>query len=182
MSGSNYSIKDQEATHFLTFTIVEWVDVFTRKECKQVIVDSLNYCIKEKGLQVYAWCLMSNHLHLVASAAKNRKLSHIVRDFKKFTAKEIIEWCERGNESRKDWMLYRFAYNAMFRKNVEKYHVWDDDNHAMELNTPELLWQKIHYTHNNPVRAMIVDEVQEYLFSSARDYAGMKGLVDVIVL
>lgn len=65
MAGDRYFIEDQHGVHFLTFTVVEWIDVFTRKEYKQIIVDSLNYCIKEKGVECYAWVLMSNHLHIV---------------------------------------------------------------------------------------------------------------------
>ena len=71
--------------HFLTFTIVDWVDVFTRLEYKQLIIDSLQYCCAHKGLEIYAYCLMTNHLHLLASAKENFKLPDIVRDFKKFT-------------------------------------------------------------------------------------------------
>ncbi len=68
MSADNYFINDQNSVYFLTFTIVDWVDVFTRKEYKFVIADSLNYCIEHKGLEVFAWRLMSNHLHLVCRA------------------------------------------------------------------------------------------------------------------
>ncbi|MBL7970470.1 MAG: transposase, partial [Prolixibacteraceae bacterium] len=68
MTAENYFIKDQHAVYYLIFTIVDWVDVFTRNEYKIVIVDSLNYCIENKGLEVFAWCLMSNHLHLVCRA------------------------------------------------------------------------------------------------------------------
>lgn len=94
MSSENYLIKDQNATYFLTFTIVEWVDVFTRKEYKIVVAYSLNYCVENKGLEIFAWCLMSNHLHLVCRAKAGYILSDIVRDFKKFTAKAILEKIE----------------------------------------------------------------------------------------
>ena len=83
MSGDRYRIGDQHAAYFLTFTIVDWVDIFTRKEYKLVITDSLNYCIAEKGLEVFAWVLMSNHLHLIARAKEGFVLSHTIRDFKK---------------------------------------------------------------------------------------------------
>ncbi len=180
MSGDRYKITEQHSPHFLTFTLVDWVDVFTRKECKQIIVDSLNFCVKEKELNIYAWCLMSNHLHLVVSSPK-LDLSYVIRDFKKWTAKEILAWMQNEKESRRDWLLYRFAYHGKYRSNVEVYHVWDDSNHAVLLSWNAIFWQKINYTHNNPVRAMIVDEPEEYLHSSARDYKGKKGLVEVCV-
>ena len=88
MSGDRYLITDQQASYFLTFTVVEWTDVFTRPEYKQVIVDSLNYCIDNKGLQCFAWVLMSNHMHIVARAEAPARLSDIIRDFKKHTSKK----------------------------------------------------------------------------------------------
>ncbi len=102
MTTENYFIKDQNSVCCLTFTIVDWIDVFSRKEYKIVIVDSLNYCIGHKGLEVFAWCLMSNHLHLVCRAIEPARISDIIRDFKKFTAKTILDKIETEPESRRD--------------------------------------------------------------------------------
>jgi REP element-mobilizing transposase RayT len=108
MSTGGYKIINKEAIHFITFAVVEWVDVFTRKEYKDVLINGLKHCQKEKGLIIYAWCIMSNHVHL-AVAAKNNDLSDILRDFKKFTAKQIVKVIEESKtESRKDWMLSVF--------------------------------------------------------------------------
>ncbi len=79
MSADNYFIEDQNATCFLTFTVTDWVDIFTRKDYKFVITDSLTYCIRNKGLTVFAWCLMSNHLHLVCCAEEGFEISNIIR-------------------------------------------------------------------------------------------------------
>lgn len=68
MSTGGYKITDQSAVHFVTFTVVEWVDVFTWKEYRGIVVQSLRYCQQEKDLIIYAWCLMSNHLHLLVRA------------------------------------------------------------------------------------------------------------------
>jgi REP element-mobilizing transposase RayT len=179
MTAENYFIKDQNAVYFLTFTIVDWVDVFTRNEYKIVIVDSLNFCIENKGLDIFAWCLMSNHLHLVCRAADGFKISDIIRDFKKFTAKAILDKIKTEPESRRDWMLYRFEFAGKFDNRISKYRFWQDTNHAIQLDNTELIEQKINYTHDNPVRAMIVGKQEDYLYSSARDYAGEKGLVNV---
>ena len=177
MSGDRYLIADQNALYFLTFTVVDWVDVFTRKEHKIIIADSLNYCIQHKGLIVYAWCLMSNHLHLIARAKEGYGLSAIIRDFKKFTAKKIIHAIQEEPESRRDWMLYRFAYAGKYLQRIKQYKFWKDSNHAIELNDNKLMDQKLEYIHMNPVTAMIVEEPDHYLFSSARDYTGQRGLV-----
>ena len=179
MSGDRYIIKDQNAAYFLTLTVVDWVDVFTRPEHKMAIVDSLNYCSQNKGLKIYAWCLMSNHLHLIAEAVPNYHLSDILRDFKKFTAKAIIKQIVSEPESRKDWMLFKFKYAAKYLKRVKTYKFWQDSNHAIILDDHKIFDQKINYIHKNPVKSMIVEEPENYLFSSARDYAGIKGFVDI---
>lgn len=181
MSGDRYAITDQNGSYFLTFKVVDWVDVFIRPVYKQIIVDSLNFCIEKKGLTVFAWCLMTNHLHVVAEARQGYKLSEIIRDFKKFTARTILDAITSEPESRKDWMLYRFEYAGKFMKRIEKYHFWQDGNHAIYLDPykSEMLGDRIFYTHDNPVRAGIVERMEDYLLSSARDYLGIKGLVKV---
>ena len=179
MSADNYVITDQNATYFLTFTVIDWIDVFTRKEYKIVITESLNYCIENKGLEVYAWCLMSNHLHLVCRAKEGFKISEVIRDFKKFTAKQILRKIEIEPESRKDWMLYRFEYAGKFDNRIKKYKLWQEPNHAVLLDTNEMIDQRINYTHENPVEALIVFNAEDYLFSSAHDFAGEKGYVNI---
>ncbi len=101
MTAENYFIKDQHSVYYLTFTIEDWIDVFTRKEYKVVIVDSLNYCIGKKGLEVFAWCLMSNHIHLVCRAIEGFRISDIIRDFKKYTTKAILDKIINEPESRR---------------------------------------------------------------------------------
>jgi len=97
-----YKIRNQSAIHFITFASVEWIDVFTRHIYADIVVDSLRYCQKEKGLVIYAWCIMSNHVHLIVRA-ENNKLSEVLRDLKKYTAKQIIAAIESNQgESRKE--------------------------------------------------------------------------------
>jgi putative transposase len=182
MSADNYFINDQNAVYYLTFTITDWVDVFTRKEYKAVVADSLNYCIGHKGFKVFAWCLMSNHLHLVCRAVEGYRISDIIRDFKKYTAKTILDKIISEPESRRDWMLYRFEFAGKFDNRIKKYRFWQDTNHAIQLDNNEMIEQRINYTHDNPVRAMITGRQENYLYSSARDYSGEKGLVNVHIV
>ncbi len=88
MAGGGYKIRNKEAIHFITFAVVEWIDVFTRKVYRDLLLDSIRYCQKEKGLILHSWCIMSNHVHLVISARDNNP-SDILRDFKKYTSKKI---------------------------------------------------------------------------------------------
>ena len=184
MSGDRYPITDQNACYFLTMTVVSWVDVFIRPVYKQIIADSLNFCVENKGLTIFAWCLMTNHLHLIAEAKEGAKLSHIARDFKKFTARSLLRAIESEPESRRDWMLYRFEFAGKYLKTVEKYHFWQDGSHAIyfDPHKPEMMRRRLNYVHENPVRAGIVEEAKDYLYSSARDYCGKKGLVKVELL
>lgn len=179
MSGDRYTLSDKEGSYFLTFTVVDRLDVFTRKEHCYTICDSLNYCIAHKGLIVHAWVIMSNHMHLIARGAEGHDISAIIRDFKKFTSKAIVQWIQEGPESRKDWLLRHMANRASQVKRVKEFKFWEDGNHAILLDTADKWAQRMNYLHNNPVTAGLVREAEDYVFSSAFDYSGGSGLVNV---
>lgn len=174
-------ILDQHGMQYLTLTVTEWIDVFTRKEYRDVVIDSLKFCMENKGLTVYAYVIMSNHIHLVVQAEDERfPLSDILRDFKKFTSGQILKMIENsGKESRREWMLYRFAWNAKRKGGDRKYQLWQSSNHPTGLWTPRVVWQKIRYIHRNPVRAGLVAEAPDYLYSSASNYANKKSLLEI---
>lgn len=170
MSIGGYKIRNQEGVHFITFAVVEWVDVFTRKDYRDIVIDSLRYCQQQKGLKIHAWCIMSNHVHLVISAANNN-VSDILRDFKKFTSKQIIKAIEENDkESRREWMLTIFRETGSMNSRNSKYQFWRQDNQPKELFSPKFTVQKINYIHNNPVEAGLVESSEDYLYSSAKDY------------
>jgi REP element-mobilizing transposase RayT len=124
MSEGGYKIRNQSAIHFVTFAVVEWVDVFTRKDYRDIILESIRFCQKEKGLLLHSWCIMSNHLHLIVSA-KDSNLSDILRDFKKFTSKQIITAIENNpGESRKEWMLNIFRQQGSKNSRNSEYQFW----------------------------------------------------------
>ncbi len=182
MSGDRYFIREQNSTYFLTFTVVSWLDVFTRIDYKEIITSSMNYCVAEKGWEIYGWVLMTNHLHLVCRAREPFRLSDIIRDFKKFTSKKIVETVRDIQESRKEFLLDKFEFEARRTRRAEYYKFWKDDNHAILMDGNINVMQKVNYIHENPVRAGIVNEPEHYIYSSAIDYAGGKGLVKVVVL
>jgi len=165
--------------YFITLTIVDWLDIFTRPAYKHIIIDSLNYCIANKGLKVYCWCLMSNHMHMIASTTEGNNLSDILRDFKKFTSKDLIRTIKEIPESRRDWLLNLFWYAGKNDKKIKYYKVWQEGNDAKEIHSTDFLNQKLEYIHNNPVRAEMVVSPEDYLYSSAKDYSGLKGLVNI---
>lgn len=114
---SKYKVGEAAIPHFITFSVVGWIDVFTREYYKEIIVDSLQYCQESKGMILHAWIVMTNHMHLIVSSNSN-KIENIVRDFKKFTSKQIIKSVENNpEESRREWMLNIFRYVGGNNKN-----------------------------------------------------------------
>jgi REP element-mobilizing transposase RayT len=164
-------------TYFLTLTVVRWIDVFTRPIYKRKMVKSINFCIDNKGLSVHAWCLMTNHLHMIASAKEDFHLSDILRDMKKHTSKEMVNLVREPGESRQEWMLDQFEFLGRVDPKIKYNKFWQEGNEPIDLFTAEVFMQKMNYIHYNPVVAEIVEEPEHYLYSSARDYAGLKGLV-----
>jgi putative transposase len=174
--GFAYKITDQQGIHFVTATIVQWADVFTRKDYKDIVVDSLKFCCKKKGLCIFGWVIMSNHLHMIVSCKEGFELSDTLRDFKKFTSKQIVDAIENNvQESRKNWLLWLL-------KDKGEITFWQPGNHPEEIRTMDFFRQKMNYIHQNPVRAGIVDKEEEYIYSSARDFYGRKGLIELTYL
>lgn len=178
-----YYIQDQFAAHYVTFTLVGWIDLFTRKECAQIVIDSLNYCIDHKGLRVHAYVIMSSHVHLVISADEGTSgLSDIIRDMRKYTSKKLFDWVQRSRiESRKDWLEVVFRYHAKYFKDTNN-KIWQRGFHPKILLHPRFTMSKIQYIHSNPVVAGIVKEPQDYVNSSASDYLGIDSPVKVSII
>ncbi|RWY55451.1 REP-associated tyrosine transposase [Mucilaginibacter gilvus] len=179
---SNYKFRDQECLYFITFSVVRWIDVFTRREYKDILVESLKFCTKNKGLELYAWVIMSNHVHLIIGT-KGEPMQNILRDIKRHTSKQLTKAiADNHQESRRDWLLWFFEREGRLNPNNETYQFWQQGNHPIELWSNYVIDQKLDYLHNNPVVAGWVDEPEHYLYSSARDYAGGKGLIDILFL
>jgi putative transposase len=184
MSEGGYKIRNQQAVHFITFAVVEWVDVFTRKDYRDIVLDSIRFCQREKGLLLHSWCIMSNHVHMIVST-KEGNLSDVLRDFKKFTSKQLIKAIEDNKqESRREWMLDIFSKEGEKISRNSNNQFWRQDNQPMELYSPAFIFQKTNYIHNNAVEAGIVEKPEDYLYSSAKDYVQTKkcGLLDVVFL
>ena len=184
MSGDKYLITDQQARFFLTLTIIQWIDLFSRMEYRDIVVGSLNYCVKKKGLDIYSWVIMTNHIHLIAGCRAPHRMSDFLRDFKKFTSKKIINAIKEIPESRRDWLLDKFSFEARRTGRAKDYKLWKDDNHAINLDHSRIdMIEKINYIHENPVRAGIVRNPEDFIYSSAVDYAGKaSGMLPVILV
>ena len=177
--GEAYQIRDQDQVYFFTFQVVGWVDIFSRKIYRDIVLDSLSYCRQNKGLVLYAYVIMTNHVHAIMQS-KNSDLSGLVRDFKKFTSKRILEEVSTNNlESRKEWLEIVFKYHAKYNKRSKGIQLWTHENHAIELSSNDMIDSRVNYIHQNPIRAGWVEKAEDYLYSSARNYSGLLSLQEI---
>ncbi|WP_426581732.1 REP-associated tyrosine transposase [Mucilaginibacter sp. R-33] len=164
---SEFRKANTDRPFFVTLTVVGWIDVFTRSEYCEDFLNNLEFCRKNKGLKVYAYCIMSSHIHLIVES-EEAKLPQIIRDLKSYTAKRIIAMIiDSQTESRKEWLLYMFRYFANTTQQNSEYQFWQRTTHPTELITAKVFDQKADYIHNNPVEAMIVNDPIAYVYSSA---------------
>ena len=177
---TKYKYHNPEGIYFLSIAIVNWIDIFTRRIYKDIIIDSLLHCKKEKGLVLYAYVIMSNHIHLIIGRQKeNIAFSDIMRDFKKFTAMQIIKAIkENPQESLREWIIWMLERAGKKNGNNTNYQFWKQDNHPI-LIEGELFDEKLNYIHQNPVEAGWVNLPEEYLYSSARNYTEMESLIKI---
>ena len=172
-----YRIGDQRHAHFVTFTVIHWIDFFIREEYRRVFIKSIEYCQQNKLLEVYGYCIMTSYIHMILRT-QDGELEKVIRDMKGYTSRCFHELLldEKNNyESRKKWML-----NLLRDKNTGKFQFWQNGNHSIELFTDEVFYQKMNYIHLNPVASGFVAQPEDWLYSSARDHAGLPGLIRLV--
>ena len=173
MMRSRYKVGEDNQPTFITSTIIEWIPVFTRKPYVDILLNSLSFCRQQKALQVFAYVIMDNHLHLLAAGPN---LSDTIRDFKRHTAREIIKLAEADQ---KYWLLQQFKFYRERHKTGSDYQVWQEGFHPQEIMGEEMLSQKLEYIHGNPVRAGWVERPEDWLYTSARNYLEMEAVLEI---
>ena len=124
MSIGGYKIRNKQEIHFITFAVVEWVDIFSRRLYRDILVKSLEYCQQQKGLRIHGWCIMTNHVHLLVSSVEN-DLPGIIRDFKKYSSYAVIKAImENPGESRKDWIIPILKKAGEANARNKNYQMW----------------------------------------------------------
>ncbi len=177
-----YKFHNEGGVYFVSFATIKWMDVFVREEYSAKIIESLNFCIENKGMVVYCWCIMPSHVHLIFSA-EHKNPSDLMRDFKTFTSKQVQSLIEDNpQESRKEWMLAMMEQAAQTNSNVDKRQFWQQHNQPIELWSKDVLKQKMDYIHNNPVAAGFINDSDNWRLSSAVDYCGGTGFVKVTLI
>ena len=174
-----YKIRDQSKLYFVSFATVNWIDLFIRSEYNEIVLESLRYCQKEKGLEIYGWCIMSSHVHLIIGTI-GKPMQDILRDFKSHTSRKLKEEIdEHPSESRREWIKWMMQRAGLKNGNNNNWQLWQQHNQPIELSTNEMMEQKLDYIHNNPLVAGFVSEPFHWKYSSAIDYSGGKGLIEI---
>ncbi|MEA3315549.1 MAG: transposase [Campylobacterota bacterium] len=173
MGRTRYKIYEQTQPHFLTLTILHWIPIFTNKDSVDILLDSFRYLQKEDNLQIYSYVILENHLHLVASSDD---ISYTMRRFKSFTAKNILKLLQERNITT---ILDQLAFYKKAHKKTAQYQLWQEGYQPKLIKDDKMMIQKINYIHQNPVKRGFIDEARYWRYSSARDYEGIKGLIEV---
>ena len=173
MGRSLYKIYEPSAPHFLTCTIINWIPVFTRQSTVQIILDSFTHLQKECGVKLYGYVILENHLHWIAQAENLPKEIH---RFKSYTAKMLVQYFEQHKITK---ILEQFAFYKKNYKTDRTYQIWQEGSHPQLIQNDEMLIQKLDYIHYNPVKRGYVDDPVHWRYSSARNYAGNLGLIEI---
>jgi REP element-mobilizing transposase RayT len=174
MPRSRYRFGDDAYPYFMTWTIVGWLPVFTRQESTKIIYDSWRFLQLEREFQLLGYVILENHVHLIATAPN---LAAAVKCSKSFTALQIVELLKKRNARQ---LLRGLAALKLPNKKQSEHQVWQEGSHPKMIETDEMLWQKLEYIHNNPVERGYVDDPLHWRYSSARNYAGQPGLIEVV--
>ncbi len=172
MGRSRYKITDPKLPHFVTCTVLHWIPVFTRPATVDILLDSLRFLMTE-SLTVYAYVILENHLHLLV---QSEQLDRDMARFKSFTAKQLIRYLDENNVTQ---ILEQLAFYKKAHKDDRAYQFWQEGLHPEWIQNDEMMRQKMDYIHQNPVKRGYVDLAEHWRYSSARDYLGQDGLIEV---
>jgi putative transposase len=174
-----YKFHDKDKLYFVSFATVHWIDVFVREEYKQVLIDSWKHCQEKKGLEIYGWCLMPSHVHMIIGSKKD-KMENIVRDMKKHTSLELRTIIKNNLlESRKAWIIWMMERAGRKNSNNSDWQFWQQHNKPLEIKDQEMFDKIMKYIHDNPVLAGFVNKAEDWKYSSAGNFCGMKGLIEL---
>jgi len=173
MGRSRYKVYEPNYPHFITATILHWIPIFTRQESVEILLKSLRYLQKTDDLKIYAYVILENHLHLIVSS---KDIAKSMKHFKSFTAKEILKLLQKENVTT---ILEQLAFYKKEHKTKSTYQFWQEGIQPKLIVDNKMMIDRINYIHNNPIKRGYVDEAWHWRYSSARDYEGMDGLIDV---
>ena len=173
MGRSRYKIYEPTHPHFVTCTILNWIPLFTRQETVQIVFDSLNYLKQTDNAKLYAYVILENHLHLLISSDH---LPQTMQKFKRHTSKKILQLLQEQNVST---ILDQLKFYKKAHKTESEYQLWQEGYQPKLIQGERMFIDRVNYMHYNPVKRGYVDEAKHWRYSSARDYEGIEGLIDI---
>lgn len=173
MARSRYKVLLDNEPHFLTCTIVNWLPLFADPAIVQIVLDSLRFLQREDRATIYAYVIMENHLHLIASS---NNLGKEMGDFKSYTAREIVDYLKERKSYR---LLKELKIHKLSHKRDREHQVWQEGSHPELIYSDAMMRQKIEYIHYNPVRRGYVDDPVHWRYSSARNYAEIEAVLEI---
>ena len=175
MARSRYRFGEEYLPHFMTSSIVAWLPAFSYPEYAEIVLDSWRLLQSERKIKILAWVMLENHIHWIAAGPE---LSQRVREFKSYTATTILKAMERRGAKT---LLQELKYFKLRHKTDQRHQFWQEGSHPQAISSAKIMWQKVEYIHNNPLRRRYVRDPTHWCYSSASDYAGIPGLLDVVV-
>ncbi len=173
MGRSRYKIYNNQAIHFLSNTIVNWIPVFTRPATVNILLDSFRYLQQQHQLKLYGYVILENHIHWIA---QSENLPKDIHRFKSYTAKMIIHYLQENGQTK---ILKQLKFYKKRHKTERNHQFWEEGSHPQEIQGREMLHQKLDYIHQNPVKRGYIDNAEDWRYSSARNYAGKDGLIEI---
>ncbi|MBS1615731.1 MAG: hypothetical protein JST06_06385 [Bacteroidetes bacterium] len=161
-------IGNPNSMYLVTCAVVDWVDVFTRRACRDAIIENLNFYHEQRALLTFGYVIMPSYC-LFLFQQKEGNLAFTIRDFKKMTGRMIADLAESEPEQRRAWILHRFSWNAGIHPLGPKHQVWVHSSDAEEILTAEHFKERRNWLHHCPVRAGYVDHAEQWVYGSAYD-------------
>jgi len=173
MGRSRYVITEPDKPHFMTCTVMEWLPVFTRPETVQILLDCWQYQREHADLKLYGFVVLENHLHFIAQAPR---LDECVSSFKSYTARQLIDYLKQHHIEQ---LLTRLSFSKRAHKYDRDFQFWQEGVHAEMVFNENIMREKLKYIHENPVKRGYVDRAEYWRYSSASNYEGLGGVIDV---
>ncbi len=165
------------ATYFCTLSVIEWIDIFTKPVYGEIMINSLLYCQKNKGLILYGYVFMTNHIHLLFSIHEGCSAEAFIRDFKKWSTTSIQK--ELENESRR--YIKNLLNNSIFKKRINSLQIWQSNNYPEMIESIPFFKQKLEYIHANPIKRGYVSKAEDWMYSSARNWiCGDHSVINIV--
>lgn len=169
---------DPAHLYFITTTAASHRPIFQRDVVKHILVDSMNYMRVSGWINLYAFVIMPNHIHLITRFLSDHQISDVMREFKKHTSKQIIRQFQAEDNQSALTMLRKAANDIP----GQEFKVWEHGYDARDIFSPDFLQQKLDYIHFNPCRPQwkLVEQPEDYPWSSARYYyAGKTAIINI---